>query len=210
MQFLHFKNRISKLVNQPVGGVVDQFKLAPKFREQYSDAIINQKNPIKAAVLVMFYPNKNNETCFLLTLRSPYDGVHSSQISFPGGKFEQKDNTLKTTALREAYEEVGIQQKDITIVKKMTDVYIPPSNFLVSPYLGYLTYTPTFNTNHEVEEIINVSVSDFLDDSSVSVAKLTTSYAENIKVPCFMLNDHIVWGATAMMLSEIKELFKKI
>ena len=210
MKFHHFKNTISELTNQPVGGLDAQFKLAPKIRLKYSEDIINLKNPKKAAVLVMFYPNKKNETCFLLTLRSHYKGVHSAQISFPGGKFEQSDNTLKNTVLREVNEEVGILKKDIKIVKQMTDVYIPPSNFLVTPFIGIIPYEPIFKTNHEVAEIIHVRVAEFLDDGAISTTILNTSYAENMTVPCFKLNNYIVWGATAMMLSEIKDLFEKI
>ncbi len=210
MKFHHFKNNVPKITAQAIGGLEAQFKLAPKIRLKYSEEIIDLKNPKKAAVLVLFYPNKNDETCFLLTLRSHYKGIHSAQISFPGGKFEKSDNNLKNTALREANEEVGIPIDDITIVKKMTDVYIPPSNFLVTPFLGFLSYTPTFITNQEVAKIINVSLTDFLDDSAVSNTVLNTSYAENMIVPCFKLNNYIVWGATAMMLSEIKDLFEKI
>ncbi len=210
MKFCHFKNNIPKITAQAIGGLDAQFKLAPKIRLKYSEEIINLKNPKKAAVLVIFYPNKNDETCFLLTLRSHYKGIHSAQISFPGGKFEKSDNNLKNTAIREANEEVGIPIDDIAIVKKMTDVYIPPSNFLVTPFLGFLSYTPTFITNQEVAEIINVTLTDFLDDSAVSNTVLNTSYAENMIVPCFKLNNYIVWGATAMMLSEIKDLFEKI
>ena len=210
MDFRHFKNNISKLITAPLGGLNAQFKLAPKIRLKYSKEIIEAKKPKKSAVLVMFYPNKNGETCFLLTLRSHYKGVHSAQISFPGGKFENEDGTLRTTALREANEEVGILEKDIEIVKQMTDVYIPPSNFLVRPFLGVLNYEPRFIKNHEVAEIINVPLANFLDKSAISTTVLNTSYAKDIAVPCFKLNGYIVWGATAMILSEIKELLEKL
>lgn len=210
MEFNYFKSNILKLSNTPIGGLTAQFKLAPKLRLKYSKEIIDSKNPKKAAVLVLFYPNKNGETCFLLTLRASYNGTHSAQISFPGGKFDPADKSLKNTALREAHEEVGIRTNDISIIKQMTDVYIPPSNFLVSPFLGILPYMPIFTTNHEVAEIINVSLAEFLDDAAVSSTILSTSYAENLSVPCFKLNNYTVWGATAMMLSEIKELLKYI
>jgi 8-oxo-dGTP pyrophosphatase MutT (NUDIX family) len=210
MKFSHFRNNIKKLTRQPVGGLNAQFKLAPKIRLKYSEKMIALENPKKAAVLVMFYPNKKGDTNFLLTLRSDYNGTHSAQISFPGGKFEPSDNSLEHTALRETNEEVGILKKDISIFKKMTDVYIPPSNFLVTPFLGILSSVPTFITNHEVAKIINVCLSEFLDDSAISSTVLTTSYAENMVVPCFKLNNYMVWGATAMMLSEIKDLFENI
>ena len=204
MNFNHFKNNIFKLEESPIGGLEAQFNLAPKLRFRYSEEKINALRPKKAAVITLFYPNNNDEVCFLLTLRADYNGTHASQISFPGGKFENNDKTLKNTALRETLEEVGIPVKDILIFRQMTDVFIPPSNFLVTPFLGYLTYKPTFTKNHEVEELITVSVKDLLDNSSVSTTTLSTSYAKNIKVPCFVLNNYVVWGATAMMLNESK------
>lgn len=210
MNFNHFKNNISILKNTTKGGLESQFKLAPKLRLKYSQQKIKALNPKKAGVIALFYPNKNSETCFLLTLRANYNGTHSSQISFPGGKFENKDGSLKNTALRETYEEVGVSIPEISIFKQMTNVYIPPSNFLVAPFLGYLEQTPNFIKNHEVEELITITVKDLLCDSSISCTTLSTSYAKNMDVPCFVLNNYVVWGATAMILSEIKELLKKI
>ncbi len=210
MNFNHFINNISKLKENPIGGLEAQFKLAPKLRLRYSNEKIEALNPKKAAVVALFYPNNNGEVCFLLTLRADYDGTHAAQISFPGGKFEKNDNSLKNTALRETFEEVGIPINAISIFKQMTDVFIPPSNFLVTPFLGFLNHVPTFTINHEVEELISVSLKDLLNESSISTTILSTSYAKNMKVPCFMLNNYVVWGATAMMLNEIKELLKKM
>jgi 8-oxo-dGTP pyrophosphatase MutT (NUDIX family) len=210
MDFSIFKEHIQILSNTKIGGLDAQFRLAPQLRKQFSDEKIKANNPKKAAVLVIFYPNLKGELNFLLTLRASYIGTHSAQISFPGGKLDPRDTSLKNTALREAREEVGIIEKDITIFKKMTDVYIPPSNFIVTPYLSYINYTPKFTKNYEVEALIEVKLSDLLCDSLLSTTVLTTSYAKNINVPCFKLNNYIVWGATAMMLNEIKELLKNI
>ncbi|WP_457610240.1 NUDIX hydrolase [Lutibacter sp.] len=210
MDFKFFKKNISKLKNLPIGGLEAQFNLAPKLRLNYSQNKIKALNPKKAAVVALFYPNNNNEACFLLTLRASYNGTHSSQISFPGGKFETKDGSLKNTALRETYEEVGIPIHEISIFKQMTDVFIPPSNFLVTPFLGYLESAPLFTKNHEVEKLITVTIKDLLKDSSISTTTLSTSYASDIEVSCFVLNSYIVWGATAMMLNEIKQLIKNI
>ncbi len=210
MEFEYLKFIISKLKENSIGGLDAQFKLAPKLRLKYSKEKIEAINPKKAAVVALFYPNNNGEVCFLLTLRADYDGTHAAQISFPGGKFEENDTSLKNTALRETFEEVGITIDTISIFKQMTDVFIPPSNFLVTPFLGYIEHKPEFIKNYEVEELIEVSIKDLLDDTSVSTTTLSTSYAKDIEVPCFVLNNYVVWGATAMMLNEIKELLKNI
>jgi len=210
MKFNTFQSYIPAIEKSILGGLESQFRLAPKMRLKYSSIKIKEKNPKKAAVLALFYPDIEQNTRFLLTLRASYNGTHSAQVSFPGGKSEEKDIDFIHTAKRETHEEVGVNQEDINIIKKLTDAYIPPSNFLVSPFIGMLDYTPIFKTNNEVEELIEVKLSDLLDNSNAVIQNLTTSYMKNIDVPCFKLNNYIVWGATAMILSEIKDMLKSI
>ncbi|RCS27262.1 CoA pyrophosphatase [Polaribacter sp. WD7] len=180
--------------------------MAPKLRLKYDPEQLSANNPKRAAVLALFYPNDKNETTFLLTQRASYKGTHSAQISFPGGKIEQIDTSLQETALRETFEEVGIHPDSISVFRELTDVYIPPSNFLATPFLGFSVKRPNFTTNHEVEKLIEVLLSDLLNDSSLTTVIMNTSYMKNAEVPCFKFNNYVVWGATAMMLSEIKEL----
>ncbi|MEP2171835.1 MAG: CoA pyrophosphatase [Polaribacter sp.] len=208
MNFNNFKNKIELLKEAKLGGLDAQFKLAPKMRLNYDVDKIRAKNPRRAAVLALFYPNINNETCFLLTQRASYKGTHSAQISFPGGKIDKKDKNLKNTALRETFEEVGIKDSSIEIIRELTDVYIPPSNFLATPFMGFRNEKPNFKLNYEVENTIEVLLKDLLNDINISSINMNTSYMNNVEVPCFKLNSYVVWGATAMMLSEIKELLK--
>lgn len=209
MVFSDFINQIEELQNKPLGGLTSQFKLAPKLRTQFSQELITSKNPRKAAVLALFYPDENNQTRFLLTQRASYNGTHSAQISFPGGKVEEKDINLEETALRETYEEVGVTTNSIKVIRQLSDSYIPPSNFLVTPFLGLTSKKPTFAPNNEVANLIEVLISDLLNDNNLTSKEMETSYMKNIDVPCFKLNNYIVWGATAMMLSEIKDLLKQ-
>ena len=104
--------------------------------------------------------------------------------------------------------EVGIAPEFVTIVREFTDVYIPPSNFLATPFVGYAKVKPVTSINHEVAHTIDIRLADLLDDTNISSTNITTSYANKIDVPCFELNNYIVWGATAMILSEIKDLLK--
>jgi len=206
MNFKHFISKIDDYKIAALGGINAQFKMAPKLRLKYNKDIIKANNPRKASVLALFYPNENNETVLLLTQRASYNGTHSAQISFPGGKIEKNDKNLEATALREAFEEVGVLPSIVKIVKELTDVYIPPSNFLVTPFIGFLNKRPNLKPNHEVAKIIEITVNDLLNDDNLTVVNLTTSYMKNTDVPCFKIDSHIIWGATGMMLSEIKEL----
>lgn len=202
----------SKVENLELPGKKALFKMAPMERvKELKDVDIKTLNPREAAVTALFYPNKDNQTFLILILRKTYKGVHSAQIGFPGGKVEPEDKDLKDTAKRETEEEVGVPYDDIQLIKKMTTAYIPPSNFNVHPFIGYLEDTPKLiKQDDEVEDIVLVDIDDFLNEDSLIEETLTTSYATELTVPAFHLNGHVVWGATAMMLSEIKTLFKQV
>jgi len=166
------------------------------------------RNPRASAVMMLLYP-KGLETHVLLIERATYKGVHSGQVGFPGGKYEQKDVDLVHTALRETQEEVGIVDKDIQIIQPYTKIYIPPSNFYVQPYLGIshkeLIFIPDA---YEVANIIELPLAVLLQDQLVQNVEMKTSYASWTQVPAFVYKDYTIWGATAMMLSELKETLK--
>ncbi|WP_347925163.1 CoA pyrophosphatase [Pontimicrobium sp. SW4] len=212
MNFDEFLVSLSKIKNIPLPAEASQFKMSPPFRrelvKEYKDQMKDAK---RAGVLALFYPNNLQETHLVLILRKTYKGVHSAQIGFPGGKYEDDDKTLKHTAVRETWEEIGVLDHKIEVVKKMTEIYIPPSNFYVQPYIGIVTETPQFvKQDEEVEDIIEVPLTHFLDETIVVTKPVATSYTVKIDVPAFQLNGHIVWGATAMMLSEIKDVLKAV
>ncbi|HFS67464.1 MAG TPA: CoA pyrophosphatase [Flavobacteriia bacterium] len=185
-------------------------KMAPTMRLHFTDEMIDNKNPRDAAVLVLLYPNANNKIQILLTKRASYNGAHSGQISFPGGKKDTSDLNLKQTALRETKEETGIILQPENILKKLSKTYIPPSNFWVYPFLAIQHKTPHFKPNYEVEKILEIPLKELLDDRNLICKNITTSYMKNAKVPCFKINNEIIWGATAMILSEVKDLIKPI
>lgn len=172
---------------------------------------IKEKNPKRAGVMALFYPDIDQNTKLLLILRKTYQGVHSNQIGFPGGKVEEQDKDLLETALRETHEEVGVTPESVEVLKELSEVYIPPSNFLVQPFMGVYSNPRHFVIQEsEVEALVEVYLRDFLDNSNHIEEKLSTSYAKNINVPAYRLNGYTVWGATAMMMSEIKELLEQV
>lgn len=193
-------------------GEESHYKMEPAMRREWRDLDkIAGQNPRKAAVMALFYPNKNYETQLLLILRKTYKGVHSNQIGFPGGKVELEDEDLEMTALRETEEEVGVPIGEINVLKELSELYIPPSNFMVQPFLGlYDNPKPFVLQESEVEALVEVMLLDFMADDNLIEKKITTSYAENMNVPAFKLNNYVVWGATAMILSEIKALLRQV
>ncbi len=212
MKFDLFLHQIPKINKLPLPGKTVHFEMAPMERvKELSDIDIEKLNPKKAGVMALFYPDTRGETSFILILRKTYKGVHSNQIGFPGGKVEPEDFDMNDTALRETEEEVGVDRSLINIIRPITEAYIPPSNFLVQCFMGYVKNRPVFSPQEtEVEALIEVSMQEFLDPFNVIQTTLSTSYASTMEVPAFQLKGHVVWGATAMMLNEIKALIKQV
>jgi 8-oxo-dGTP pyrophosphatase MutT (NUDIX family) len=211
MNFKVFFDAINNIVDVDLPSTSAHIKMAPLERVKIiEDGFDNLGNARKAAVMMLFYP-KNSVTHLLLIIRNSYPGVHSSQIAFPGGKVEEIDLDLKETALRETYEEIGIHPNNINVIRDFSTVYIPPSNFLVHPFLGVSSTELEFTLQEdEVAGIVEMPLSLLLDDSIIVLKKLETSYAKSIEVPVFLIGEHSVWGATAMMLSELKDALKMI
>lgn len=209
MDFQDFLQYVPNLIPVKLPATLAHIKMAPKERiEALKNLDFKAENPRIAAVMMLFYP-KNGKTHLVLIVRNAYNGVHSSQIAFPGGKYENTDADYAATALRETHEEVGIAPNKIEVIKHFSPMYIPPSNFLVHPFLGISKEELQFYPDiREVAGIIELPLSVFLDDEIIIEATLSTSYANNALVPAFNIQNHIVWGATAMILSELRDVLK--
>ena len=204
----NFQKIIPNIEKSNLPGVDSHFKLAPLMRVKLGKKLnLDNLNPKNSAVAALLYPDEYNQLIMVFMLRKTYKGIHSNQIGFPGGKVEESDGTLLTTALRETFEEVGIPASAIQIIKTLTQVYIPPSNFLVQPFLGILQEKPNFVLEEkEVERLIEIPLHQILDDTYLNTKKITNSYTNDVEVPAFQFDEDVIWGATAMMLSEIKDL----
>ena len=211
MNFDLFFNAVTNVLNVELPSISSHIKMAPLERVKMMEENSYDPSSVrKAAVMMLFYP-KNEVTHLVLIVRNSYPGVHSSQIAFPGGKVEDIDFDLKQTALRETHEEIGIHPNDIHVIRDFSSIYIPPSNFLVYPFLGVSQVELTFTLQEEeVAGIIELPLSALLDDTIMSIKNLETSYSKLIEVPVFQIEEHIVWGATAMILSELKDVLKMV
>ena len=163
--------------------------------------------PRPGSVLVLLYPD-HGEIKFPLTKRPEYLGAHSGQVSFPGGKAEDGE-TVEQTALREGEEEIGIHPENIEIIGRLSEFFVIPSNFLVTPVVGIQHAKPIFVPDSvEVVRILEGTISDLIRDDAVGVRDITAAKIYNLRAPHFMIDNEIVWGATAMMLNELREVVR--
>lgn len=206
---MDFKKVISILNNFEdftLPGSIAHNEIAPYRNTEF---IKPRKDARKAAVLVHLYPIKN-ETYLTLIRRTTYDGAHSGQIAFPGGKEEKEDLDLIGTALREAREETNITQNTLKVIGKLTTIYIPPSNFYVTPVLCINQTQPDYITEElEVDQILEVKLADLLNPNSMVTKCIKLSNGVNLETPSFNLLEETVWGATAMILNELRMILTR-
>ena len=200
--FITFISYLGERLQLALPGLDAQLRLVPANRINEFKGIKSPPNAKQSSVLVLFYPYQN-DIGILLIKRAKDQSVHSRQISFPGGKKEDTDTDLKETALRETFEEVGIVPEKVTIIGSLSKLYIPPSNFDVYPNVGYINYNPVLNTNSEVEKVLKVKLSELTDPKLLIQKSVKGRDGKQHEVPCYFIQNEIIWGATAMMLSEL-------
>ncbi len=186
-----------------------QIEMAPPYRQSLVDSGRLDVSPKIAAVLILLYED-NGRLKFPLILRNTYPGVHSNQIGFPGGKVEAQDKNLSETAIRETHEEIAASPSKIKILGELTQLFIPPSNFLVYPFVGIYKGNSNFKPNDkEVNKIIPVDLLEFQKSENKILHSVNVRNKETL-VPAFRLPENqIVWGATAMMLNEFRVFSKE-
>ncbi len=200
-----FIDRLERQLQLPLPGRDAQFRMAHITRQSYNG---NPPSDAKlAGVLALFYPNLRDQWHLVLIERESHNPKdrHRGQISFPGGQFDKADASLAHTALREAEEEIGVCASSIRLLGQLTPLYIPVSNFHVFPFVGVAEHRPAFQIQpEEVKSILEVPFQHF---TSPGIAGTTTiSLSESLQipnVPFFDVEGKAVWGATAMILSEL-------
>ncbi|RAI84982.1 NUDIX domain-containing protein [Algoriphagus yeomjeoni] len=208
---MDFRSVLDLLVNgmkHPLPGKKAQLSMSPnpvdlrRFDPKLPD------NHRKGSVLILLYPNED-KAFFPLIKRPVYQGVHSGQIAFPGGKMEDEDADEVETALREAWEEVNIRPEQVKLIGRMSELFIPTSNFLVSPIIGYAEEVPDFvPEKKEVDRIIQTAVSVLYEPEIRKQKILEFSNNFQLDTPYFEVDQEMVWGATAMILNEFLQILE--
>lgn len=193
---------------QPLPGLAAQEKMMGRVRPM---PLAVPENARPSAVLCLLYPVES--VLNMLLIKRIEDGkAHSGQISFPGGKQDPADADIRATALREANEEVGIMSGEVDIIGALTPLYIPVSNFQVYPFVAFTAYKPQFNlSKSEVAGIVETSIDTLLHPDSKTVVNVTSPALPDIsmKVRAYKLEENIVWGATAMIISELETILEE-
>lgn len=206
MDYQEFKEILQKANPDALPGEKGQMELAPMGRNSLNESEIDFDAARKAAVLALF-ENYQNQAHLIVTSRSTYPGAHSGQISFPGGSREKEDPNYQATALRETQEEIGVLISESQVWGALSPLYIPPSNFLVHPFLATsddaLEMIPE---EKEVAAIHRIPFDFFLKEDAISYPKITMGNGFKIKSPAFEVDNLLIWGATAMMIGEIRRM----
>lgn len=206
-----FLQRLKREITHHLPGEVAHAKMAPINRPLSSFALQHAAEIRESAVAVVLYEEDNLIKC-ILTQRPDYEGKHGGQVSFPGGKKEPEDLDLEVTARRECFEEIGIPTEQGELIGKLTEVFIPVSSFLVQPYVYFHSEKPQLERNlREVAEILHFPLYDLLEEHRVMTMDIPQGNGSVYKnVPYFHLVDKKVWGATALILNELKEVLKQL
>ena len=203
MDFQLFGKKLKEQLLLPLPGITAQKVMAPKpinpkrFRE-------DSENPARpSAVMILLYP-KDGEVYSVLMKRPTYEGVHSGQVSFPGGKKEDSDVDLVETALREMEEEIGVDRSKVNVIGELTELFIIVSNFKVKPIIGLIDHKPDFIIDpREVKGVLNVGLHELSNINNQGEERMTFRNNMVLDSPYYNVNGNIVWGATAMIISEL-------
>lgn len=209
--YRHFLDGLRRSLTAELPGTTAQFEMALPHRLNELRNPANKKTCLEAAVLVLFYPEKDSpdHAKLLLTVRPDGMAKHAGQVAFPGGRRE-KGEALVDTALRETAEEVAIPKRKIEILGALTPLYIPPSNFCVYPFVGAIdSYPDMATTSEEVASVFGVSVPDLVDPA-LRRTDVRDIKGKSVEIPYFALSGEFVWGATAMMLAELVAILRSI
>ncbi|MBS1687178.1 MAG: CoA pyrophosphatase [Bacteroidetes bacterium] len=210
MEAADILNKLRERLQQPLPGLSAQERMAARVVPMPNEVPANAR---ASAVLVLLF-HFQEELNVLLMKRMEDKGAHSGQVSFPGGRQEQYDADLRATALREAQEEVGILSAEVDILGGLTPLYIPVSNFNVYPYVGYAKERPQYNlSKQEVAYVMEVPLSTLLHESRKTVTDVVSPAVPGVirQVKAYELEDGtIIWGATAMIISELEVLLQEL
>lgn len=199
---------VRQRVQGPLPGHAAFMALSGYQRPDMGAVLAQVPPPRSSAVLIALHPHQG-ELHTVLMVRPEYDGVHAGQVGFPGGHREPEDADDAATALREFREEMGTGVEGFTVLRALSPVYIPPSRSLVTPVLAHVDALGALEPDpREVAAVIRTPLVDLLRDDILKHTRVhVRSMGRELQVPYWDVQGHVVWGATALMIAELRELF---
>lgn len=208
MELTDLVNVLESALKGPLPGRLGQQEMAPLPLEEARFDRFRMEHARKGAVLLLICPSTTGVQIPFIK-RASYAGVHSGQIALPGGKMEPDDHDLRITAVRETEEEIGVDRRKIQLLGALSDLYIPPSNFYIRPFIGFTSEVPLFKPDaREVERLICSDFDALIDERNKKRKSFPIPSGGEIMAPYFEIDREVVWGATAMILSEFLLLWK--
>lgn len=179
-------------------------------RPSVEEVLKSERNVRESAVTFLLYPEAEIWH-FVLLKRHDYSGAHSGQVGLPGGSLDPGETELEA-AQRELHEETGIELPESAYLTRLTPLYIPPSNFIVQPFAALLDKEPSWHFDErEVKKALHVPLTELLVPDNVYDEKVLINAGRmRLDVKCFRFQDEVVWGATAMILSECKQILSNL
>ncbi|MCB9170148.1 MAG: CoA pyrophosphatase [Flavobacteriales bacterium] len=201
------RQRLAEALRGPLPGHAAFLAHAGYSRSELQRIFDSTDRPRESAVLALIY-DRDDGPHILLMLRTDEGGVHAGQVSFPGGRKESDDPDLRATALREFREEIGAPTDGIEVLGTLSQVFIPPSRSLITPFVAVRsTLGPTSPQASEVRALIEAPLSKLLAPDALRMGeRYVQALDRRTQVPGFEVQGHLVWGATAMMIAELREL----
>ena len=203
MNFSDLCHRLKLRLTQPLPGehAHNMFRAQPVGDVR---PLFDHKHPPRPGGVIILLYDDSGVIKFPLIKRPDYPGAHGGQVSLPGGKAEEGEDAIRT-ALRECEEEIGVDRKTIRVLGKLSDFYVIPSNYIVTPVIACIQPKPVFRPDpFEVSRVFEARIDDVVGDHSIKQKEILAAGKYRMIAPHFEIENEIVWGATAMMLNEFR------
>lgn len=209
MNFDELTRFLEKRVQNPMPGEIAHDRMKPKLPNGAPVRMKHATPPRKGGVLILLYEDQG-VVRFPLIQRPSYEGIHSGQMALPGGRYEEFDKDQFKTALRETNEEIGVDDNNVEIIGSLSEFFVAASNYMVLPVIGKIDHKPEFIPEpREVDEIVTPPVSHLIDPARLKEKEIVVRNGFRMVCPYFDLEGRTVWGATAMMLSELVDILQE-
>jgi 8-oxo-dGTP pyrophosphatase MutT (NUDIX family) len=209
MRLPELANRLSERLKLPLPGSIAHEPMRATSVGDLRPKFEHKVPPKPGSVLILLY-EEGGQIKFPLTKRPDYNGTHAGQLSLPGGKAEPNEDYVET-ALREGEEEIGVARNKVNVIGRLSNFFVIPSNYMITPVVGFVETKPIYVPQEsEVVKIIEGDLDYLLRDDAIQVKEILAAKTYRLMAPHFLIEGEVVWGATAMMLNELRVIIQQL